>query len=131
MDWLTIATMTAVALFAILALFQVALAAGVPWGHAAYGGANRELSTGLRITSGVAVGIWLFAILLVIRRSEGEGLIFLSPGALSISCWVLAAYLAIGTVMNGISRSKAERNIWTPVSAVSLVAVAMVNLLAD
>lgn len=128
MDWLTSATYTAVLLFAMLCLFQLALAAGVPWGHAAYGGANRELSTGLRITSGVAVGIWILAILLVMRRSQSEGLLFLSPGAVSILCWVLTGYLAIGTVMNGISRSKAERNIWTPVSLISCIAVVIVNL---
>lgn len=131
MDWLTLTTITATILFAILCLFQVALAAGVPWGHAAYGGANRELSTGLRITSVVAVGIWLFAILLVVRRSHGEGLFFLSSTAVGIICWVLAGYLAIGTVMNGISRSKVERNIWTPVSLISCISVVVVNIQAD
>lgn len=131
MDWLTAATITATTMFAILGLFQVALAAGVPWGHAAYGGANRELSTGLRITSGIAIGIWLIAILLVVRRSQSEGVFFLSAGAVGLICWILAGYLAVGSVMNGISRSKAERNIWTPVSVISLVSVVVVNLQAD
>jgi hypothetical protein len=31
--------------FAGIAAFEVALAAGVPWGHAAWGGAHSELST--------------------------------------------------------------------------------------
>ena len=56
---------------------------------------------------------------------------FLSAGAVSTICWVLAAYQAIGTVMNGISRSKAERNISTPVSVISLVSVVVVNLQAN
>lgn len=130
-DLLTIATVVAVAMFATLSAFQVALAAGLPWGHAAYGGANRKLTRSLRITSGVAVFIWIFAIMLIIRRSQGEGLAFLSPGVIGVICWVLAGYLAIGTVMNGISHSTLERNIWTPVSAISLVSVVIVNLQAE
>ena len=42
--------------------------------------------------------------------------------------WVLVALFAIATVMNGISRSRIERAIWTPVSAVLLVC-ALVNVL--
>jgi hypothetical protein len=41
---------------------------------------------------------------------------------------VLVALFAIATVMNGISRSRIERAIWTPVSAVLLVC-ALVNVL--
>lgn len=131
MDLLTIATVVAVALFAILTVFQVALAAGLPWGHAAYGGANRVLSRSLRITSGVAILIWIFAIMLIIRRSQGEGLAFLSAGGVGVICWILAGHLAIGTVMNGISRSALERNIWSPASAIALVSVVIVNLQAE
>lgn len=131
MDWVAIATAIAVTMFVTLCLFQVALAAGVPWGHAAYGGANRELSSALRIVSGIAVGIWLVAIALVVSRSQSEGLWFLSAGAVRILCWVLAAYLGIGVIMNGISRSRAERMIWTPVSLVSFLSVLVINLQAD
>jgi hypothetical protein len=44
--------------FLALALFQAALAAGADWGHAAWGGANAELSSAQRIGSAVAVLIW-------------------------------------------------------------------------
>jgi hypothetical protein len=40
--------------FAGIALFQVALAAGVPWGHAAWGGSHAHRSSPERIGSAVA-----------------------------------------------------------------------------
>jgi hypothetical protein len=36
----------------------------------------------------------------------------------SISIWVLTAYFALGVVMNGISRSKPERLVMTPIALV-------------
>ena len=46
---------------------------------------------------------------------------------LIVVLWVLVALFAIATAMNGISRSRIERAIWTPVSAVLLVC-ALVNV---
>ena len=43
--WYGLAALGATLGFASLALFQIALAAGVSWGHAAWEGANAELAS--------------------------------------------------------------------------------------
>lgn len=130
MNWLLVFTIIAAIFFAGLAAFQFGLAMGMPWGKAAYGGRNAVLSQRLRITSGMAVVIWLVAMLLVIRRYQGEGLAFLNAGNVTFVLWLVAAYLALGVLMNAISPSPLERNIWTPTTAIALFATVAVNLSA-
>ena len=130
MNWLLVFTIIAAIFFAGLVAFQLGLAMGMPWGKAAYGGRNAVLSQRLRITSGMAVVIWLVAMLLVIRRYQGEGLAFLNAGNVTFVLWLVAAYLALGVLMNAISPSPLERNIWTPATAIALFATVAVNLSA-
>jgi hypothetical protein len=58
--------------FATQVLFQAALAAGAPWGHAAWGGSHAQLTTTQRIGSVLAVGFWIAAILVVRGRAAGR-----------------------------------------------------------
>ncbi len=122
-----VAAWVAVVLLLVLVGFQVALAAGVSWGKAAYGGAAATLAPAQRVSSGVAAVIWAlvawFFLSLAIPALPG-----IVPASWHIVVlWVLVALFAIATVMNGISRSRIERAIWTPVSAVLLVC-ALVNV---
>jgi hypothetical protein len=55
--------------FAGIAVFQVALAAGAPWGHAAWGGANANLSRAQRTASTAAVLCYAAAALIVLGRA--------------------------------------------------------------
>lgn len=95
-----------------LALFQVALAAGAPWGRISYGGAHpgvlpRRLRT---VSAGAAV---LYA---------GSGLAVVGPRTpVRLRRHVLTGVtglLAVGTVVNGLSPSWPERALWTPTAAV-------------
>ena len=45
----------------------------------------------------------------------------------TVAMWILAAFFAVGTVLNAISRSKPER-IWAPVSAVLALCCAVIAL---
>jgi hypothetical protein len=69
-----IAAMAAAIGFLVIAAFQGALALGAPLGFAAWGGAyDEQLPMGLRIASGVAVGVWVLAVLIVLgRRVSGR-----------------------------------------------------------
>lgn len=103
--------------FVLVAFFQMFLALGVPWGRAAWGGANSRLPTGLRIASGFAVVFWILAALVVLARAGYEA----SPVPLGVArwaTWVLFALLVIGTLMNLASRSRLERLIQTPTAAI-------------
>ena len=68
-----IAAVAAAVGFLIHAAFQAALALGAPLGSASWGGTyEAQLPMGLRIASGVAVGVFMLAALIVLGRG-GSG----------------------------------------------------------
>ena len=88
-----------------VAAFQLALAAGAPWGHLAWGGAGGTgvLPARLRVASVVSAGVWTGAAALVLRGN--------APATRGI-----AGLLAVGSAMNAASPSRAEARLWAPVS---------------
>ncbi|WP_051386343.1 hypothetical protein [Actinokineospora inagensis] len=110
----------AAALCGIVAAFQLTLALGAPLGHAAWGGANADLSTGLRVASGFTVLLWTFAAFVLLRRGRviGGGV----PARVAeVGVWVVVALLALGVLANAASSSPWERYGWAPVILVHLV----------
>ena len=104
------ARVAAVTLSATLVGFQVALAAGAPWGEVAWGGDNvGVLPPKLRRASGVSALIWAGALAAAVTRSDAVGVRRVRAG--------YAALAAVGTVMNALSPSKKERLLWTPLAA--------------
>lgn len=112
----------------LVAVFQLCLACGAPWGAYAFGGAHPgRLPLRYRITSALSLIIYGF-----------QGALFASmadlvptwlPEALAPwILWVFVTFFAIGTIMNGISRSKRERYLWTPVVTLSLACALVVAL---
>ena len=118
----------AVALLAVIALFQVSLALGAPWGSAAWGGAHPAALPGrLRIVSLVA-GLLLYPFLiLVVLVSAGELTAPWLPGTGVVGMWVLTGFFALGTIANFASRSQKER-IWGPVSLAIAVCCAVIAI---
>lgn len=103
------------ALLAALAVFQLALALGAPLGRFAFGGAHERLPVGFRIGSLIAIATYaVFAVIAL----ESAGLMKVLPhtAIAGIGIWVIVAYLALGVVMNALSRSKPERFTMTPLA---------------
>jgi hypothetical protein len=101
----------AAALAGGVATFQVALAAGAPWGSAAWGGANPGvLPPGLRAAS---AGSALLYVLLAATTSST--LVPARPRRRILT--VATGLMVLGTVLNLVSPSGVERIIWTPVAA--------------
>lgn len=109
-----IAAIVLAALLSALVAFQVALAAGAPWGRAAYGGASERLAPRLRVTSVVAAIIWSAATVVVLGR--GDVITVPLNGTL---IWVVVGLLGLGIVANAATRSHIERAIWLPFSLVA------------
>jgi hypothetical protein len=108
-------TMAAVG-FVLVAGFQMALALGVPWGQAAWGGAQQRLPRRLRIASAFAAGFWIAAALVVFRAAGNE----VSPlpfDMARLGTWILVGLLALGALMNLASKSRWERFLMSPVAA--------------
>jgi hypothetical protein len=108
--------------FVGIALFQVALAAGVPWGHAAWGGAHAELSTAQRIGSAAAIVVWSAAALVVLGRAGFWGARSRRLATVfRLGTWLLAAVSALAAVLNFASQSRWENVIFGPLALVLAV----------
>ena len=102
-----------------LAVFQLALACGAPWGRFAWGGQHRVLPAQLRVGSVVSILIYALIALVAWDRVGAVGLL---PDAFAVvAMWVIFGYFVLGIVMNAISRSKPER--YTMVPVVTVLAV--------
>ncbi len=110
----TIAIVAAVG-FAVLALFQAALAFGAPLGRAAWGGMQTTLAVGRRVASAMAVPLWLTAGLVLLGRSEFR----FTPVHRAFARWgslELIGVLVMSALANLLSRSTWERLVWAPMA---------------
>jgi hypothetical protein len=122
----SIATIAFVALLSILAVFQLALAAGAPLGRLAWGGQNRVLPTRMRIGSVASVAVYALFAVVALDRS---GLIDVLPDLVArIAMWVVFGYLVLSIVPNLLSKSPPERAVMVPVTAVLAVLALLVAL---
>jgi hypothetical protein len=125
----SLAAVAFAAILAAVAVFQIALIAGAPLGHLAWGGQDRVLPPRKRGGSVVSVVLYVAFAMLGLERAGVIDL--LPPGAdtfLVIAMWVVAVYLALGILLNLASRSKPERYVMTPVAAVLAVLGVLVAL---
>ena len=124
----TVAMLAAV-LFGALALFQVALALGAPWGAFAYGGRaiqeDGTLPITYRLASGVAaVVLVLFAIVILTRAgvigTAGDSTL------VSVLSWVIVAFLVLNTLSNVSGKHWIERFVFGGITVVLAVLCAIV-----
>ena len=110
------ARVVAVAGTAVLVGFQLALAAGAPWGRLAWGGRHdRALPTELRVASAASAVVWGGALVAAATPSR-------SPTVARVRT-AYAVLAGVGTVMNAASPSRPERLLWTPVAGVLSVSL--------
>lgn len=122
-------TRTAAILYAIVSAvvvsFQVALAAGAPWGAYAMGGASPgQFPPALRVAALVQAVLLVGLAAVVLARA---GLVL--PGWSRVArrlIWVVVAFSALSLVLNLITPSPGERAIWAPVAALLLISSAIV-----
>ncbi len=111
-----VAAVVAAGLLGVIAVFQLALALGMPARRMAWGGQYEgKLPTGLRVASAVAGAvIYPLATLLILEAADVTDFEVV-PDVGPIGMWVFAGLFALGAILNLVSRSKAER-VWAPVS---------------
>jgi len=104
--------------FSGLAVFQLLLAAGAPFGEAAWGGTTEgQLSTGLRVGSAISILVYAVAAALILRRA-GFRVRWVSNPVARIGSWVLVVLLTFGALANFLSHSPWERLLLGPVTLV-------------
>jgi hypothetical protein len=115
------------ALIAVVALFQLALALGAPWGGLAMGGAfPGTYPPAMRVAALIQIAILGSVALVVLARA---GLVLPTWGRPSRwLVWVVVGLLGVGVVLNLITPSPLERLLWGPVAAVLFAAALRVAL---
>jgi hypothetical protein len=104
--------------FTGLAAFQLLLAAGAPFGEAAWSGATEgQLSRGLRVGSAISIVVYAVAAALILRRA-GFWVRGVSRRLARVGSWVLVVLLALGMFANFLSQSPWERLLLGPITLV-------------
>jgi hypothetical protein len=116
----------ATVLFAVVALLQLLLAAGVIPVTAAWGGTQPVLTTSLRLASIAAAGLLLVFAYIIRRRAglAGRGRPSLAVRILS---WLITIFLALNTLGNFASPSSAERFLFGPLTLLLVLACLVVS----
>lgn len=108
-----------------VAAFQIALAAGVPWGSYAMGGAfPGQFPPAMRVAAVVQAALVIFMAAVVLARA-GVAL----PAWSSTSrwlVWIIVAVGAVSLVMNIMTPSVGERMIWAPIAILLLACSVLV-----
>lgn len=117
-----------VAVQIIVSLFQLALVLGAPMGEYTLGGQTQgKLSIKLRLVSAISLLVNL-AIAGHYLAQTGTIQTLLPSDLNQIANWGLVVFTSAGLVMNSISRSKKERNMWVPVLLLSLTCAVIVAI---
>jgi len=105
--------------------FQIALAAGAPWGDYAMGGAfSGQFPPELRVAAVVQAVILALLALVVLSRAGVT-----MPGWSRASrwlIWVAVIFSGLSLVLNLITPSAGERLLWAPVALIMLVSSVIV-----
>ena len=114
--------------FTATALFQLALALGAPMGEYAYGGQlPGKLPIVYRISSAFS-----FLLMLAIAGHYLAQLDlvpkFLSADLNQLANWGLVGFATLAAVMNNITRSKKEKQLWGSTTIAMLIAAVIVAL---
>ncbi len=101
------------AILGAMAVVQVALALGAPWGAHAWGGRvagpGEPLPGPYRLASVVAIGLLLAAAWLVLARAGLFGVDLVDAPFVRRGTWAVAGYLGVNTLANLASTSPVER----------------------
>ncbi len=114
------------ALAGLVALFQLALALGAPWGAVAMGGVHPgRLPHAYRIA---ALGQMVLLGLLALVVLSGAGLYPDPQNWSAVLVWVAVGFSALAVVANLATPSRWERRIWAPVAVLMFLSSLAVAL---
>jgi len=110
--------------------FQLALAAGAPWGAYAMGGAfPGQFPLALRVAALVQAALLSGTAAVVMARA---GLLLAGWSRVSRwLVWIVVAFAAVSLVLNLITPSTGERAIWAPIALLLLMSSALVAIQAS
>lgn len=113
--------------FSIVIVLSFLIVCGFPLGELTMGGRYKVFPKKLRIVLVMQLIIQIYFVVIILQMG---GLIpfWFSENATKIICIIMAVYLSFNTIMNFISKSKKEKYIMTPLSAISAVCFYIITL---
>ena len=113
--------------FSIVIVLSFLIVCGFPLGELTMGEQYKVFPKKLRIILVMQLILQIFFVVIVLQMG---GLIpfWFSENATKIICIIMAVYLSFNTIMNFISKSKKEKYIMTPLSAISAVCFWIITL---
>lgn len=124
-DFVYIASIIVAISFLCIAISQVLLSFGYPFGEFVMGGKFKILPKKFRIVSAVNALILLFMGFVFLQHTNViNSLNFLSTNKI---VWIITVFLGINTIANLISPSKKERYTMTPLSGFTFILCLYIN----
>ncbi len=105
-------------LLALVLILYVLLVLGLPLGEYAMGGKYTVLPPQMRVATAISAVIQLFAILVLLQLGEILSIGLPENIAKGVG-YFFGAYLILNTFINAVSKSKKERLVMTPLSAIA------------
>ena len=124
-DWVTLVASVGIV---ALAVFQLLLAAGLPYGAAAFRGAHAVLPTRLRLASAGSSALFFAAFYVVLARCGLFGVVGKSI-FVSAATWILVTIFGLSALANIASPSRWERYLMAPIAVVLASCCAVLALI--
>ena len=106
--------------FSIVIVLSFLIICGLPLGELTMGGQYKVFPKKLRIILVTQLILQIFFVVIILQMGGFISLWF-SSKATKIICIVMALYLSLNTFMNFVSKSKKEKYVMTPLSAISAI----------
>lgn len=115
------------ALTLMAGLFQLAVAAGAPWGEYTLGGRYKgTLPPGARIVA--LFSAFVLAALVGIALNRAGFITVMSEAHAKTLAWVVVGYCVLGIIANAATPSRKERRIWLPIVITMMFASILIAL---
>lgn len=106
--------------FSVVIILSMLIICGLPLGKLTMGGQYKVFPKKLRFILAGQLILQIFFVIIILQMGGFIPLWF-SDNITKIICIVMAIYLSLNTVMNFISKSKKEKYLMTPLSAISAI----------
>lgn len=107
-------------IFSIVIILSFLIICGLPLGELTMGGQYKVFPRKLRIILVVQLILQIFFVIIILQAGSVIPLYF-SENITKRICIIMAIYLSLNTFMNFISKSKKEKYVMTPLSAISAI----------
>ena len=116
------------ALLGVVALLQLALAIGAPYGQHVWGGRSETevLPAGLRVASAIGALVLVWMATVILARADVIKAKPVPTGWLGRTTWGITALMVLNTLGNVASESTFEQTVFTPITAVIAILSAVV-----